>query len=329
MTLTLSCVLVPDRESPDRARIAESLGYQRALFYDSPALYPDVWVQLCRAAERTGTIGLGTSVMVPSNRHPMTTASAIATLVHLAGSERVVVAVGTGFTSRVAMGQRALSWRYVGEYVQTVQGLLRGEVMQWDGAPIQMLHSPGLAPPLPIRVPILFGADGPKGQAVARRLGQGVLSTRSPIPGFAWSMAMTYGTVLEEGESPDSERVLAAAGHAGGVRLHFLHTRGRLPADEEQAWLRSYQPIPAERRHLAMHYGHLVHLNDYDRPYVTGQRLAEWGMAQSPEGWGRTFARMQHGGATEIAYQPAGPDIPRELEAFAKAFQRYIVDTGH
>ena len=28
---------------------------------------------------------------------------------------------------------------------------------------------------------------------------------------------------------------------------------------------------------------------------------------------------MAASGMTEIAYQPAGPDIPRELEAFAKA----------
>ena len=33
--------------------VAESLGYERAWLYDSPALYPDVWVTLARVAERT------------------------------------------------------------------------------------------------------------------------------------------------------------------------------------------------------------------------------------------------------------------------------------
>ncbi|MDT7607416.1 MAG: 5,10-methylenetetrahydromethanopterin reductase, partial [Pseudonocardiales bacterium] len=32
-------------------------------------------------------------------------------------------------------------------------------------------------------------------------------------------------------------------------------------------------------------------------------------------------AGLAEQGATEIAYQPAGPDVPRELEAFAKAVQ--------
>src|SRR5262249_45058859 len=46
-------------------------------FFDSPALYPDVWVQLCRAAECTERIGLGPGVLIPSLRHRMTNATAI------------------------------------------------------------------------------------------------------------------------------------------------------------------------------------------------------------------------------------------------------------
>ena len=64
-TLTLSCAFATSEQSPEHARIAEQLGYERAWCYDSPALYPDVWVQLCRAAERTSTIGLGPGVLIP------------------------------------------------------------------------------------------------------------------------------------------------------------------------------------------------------------------------------------------------------------------------
>src|SRR4051794_36448961 len=163
MALELSCAFATGLESHEHARIAESLGYERAFFYDSPPLYPDVWVQLCRAAERTERIGLGPGVLVPSNRHPMTSAAAIATLVDLAGAERVTVAVGSGFTARMAMGQRALRWAFVADYVRAVQGLLRGDVVSWEGAPIRMLHSPGVAPERPIAVRWLIGAAGAKG----------------------------------------------------------------------------------------------------------------------------------------------------------------------
>src|SRR5215470_17917958 len=71
MTIELSCAFATSPESHEHARIAESLGYRRAFFYDSPALYPDVWVQLCRAAERTARIGLDPGMLIPSLRHPM------------------------------------------------------------------------------------------------------------------------------------------------------------------------------------------------------------------------------------------------------------------
>src|SRR5580765_1445455 len=102
-TPILSCALATSLASHEHARIAEELGYAHAWFYDSPALYPDVWVQLCRAAERTSRIGLGPGVLVPSLRHPMVNAAAIATLVDLAGTERVAVAVGSGFTGRFTL----------------------------------------------------------------------------------------------------------------------------------------------------------------------------------------------------------------------------------
>ena len=108
MALTISCAFATSLRTHEHVVVAESLGYERAWLYDSPALYPDVWVQLCRAAERTSSIGLGPGVLIPSLRHPMTTAAAIGTLVDLAGTDRVFVGVGSGFTGRFAMGQKPL-----------------------------------------------------------------------------------------------------------------------------------------------------------------------------------------------------------------------------
>ena len=108
MSFDLSCAFATSMTTPDHVAVAESLGYRRAWLYDSPALYPDVWVMLARCADRTSTIGLGPGVLIPSLRHPMTNAAAIATLVELAGMDRVAVAVGTGFTGRFTLGQKPL-----------------------------------------------------------------------------------------------------------------------------------------------------------------------------------------------------------------------------
>src|SRR5215216_2209746 len=100
--LDISCAFATSMATPDHIVLAERLGYRRAWCYDSPALYPDVWMVLALAASRTERIGLGPAVLVPSLRHPMVNAAAIATLAAQAPG-RVAVALGSGFTGRVVL----------------------------------------------------------------------------------------------------------------------------------------------------------------------------------------------------------------------------------
>ncbi len=319
MAMKMSCAFATSLDSHRHARIAEELGYERAWFYDSPALYPDVWVQLCRAGECTERIGLGPGVLVPALRHPMVNAAAIATLVSLVGPDRVAVGVGSGFTGRMAMGQRSSRWTEVAEYVRVVKALLRGERAHWDGAVIQMLHRPGFAPARPVEVPFLIAAQGPKGVAVAKEVGEGAFGTPAPISGFPWSAILTFGTVLGDGEDPGSEHAIEAAGPAAGVTLHFVAEFDQFDLiPDGKLWAAAYDRAPREIRHLLMHDGHLCAINDYDRPFLNGELLSGLGLALTPSGWDEKLAQLEEGGATEVVYQPAGPDIPAELEAFAK-----------
>lgn len=318
MALTLSCAFATSEQSHEHARIAEELGYARAWFYDSPALYPDVWVQLCRAAERTRRIGLATGVLIPSLRHPMTNAAAIATLVSMAGASRVTIGIGSGFTGRLTMGQRPLKWSYVREYVRVLKALLRGEQVEWEGGVMQMLHPRGFGAARPIDVPFVIAAAGPKGVAAAREIADGVLGAWVPVPDFRWSIVLTMGTVLDDGESPGSPRAIAAAGHAASVGFHYALEHRRLemiPGGED--WLAAYRDVPERVRHLALHDQHLIAVNARDRRFVTGEVLAQQGLAATRSAWRERLREMESQGATEIAFQPAGPDIGRELEAFA------------
>src|SRR6478672_12808489 len=101
--MEISCGFAPSSSAPDLVAAAEQFGYGRAWMYDSPALYSDVWVTLSRAADRTSRIGLGPGVLVPSLRHVMTTAAAIAGLEAIAPG-RTVVGIGSGFTGRMTLG---------------------------------------------------------------------------------------------------------------------------------------------------------------------------------------------------------------------------------
>ena len=319
--MRLTCAFATSLDTHEHIRIAESLGYERAWCYDSPALYPDVWVQLCRAAERTSSIGLGPGVLIPSLRHPMVTAAAIGTLVHIAGQERVAVAVGSGFTGRFTLGKRPLRWADVATYVQTVKALLRGEIADWDGGRIKMLHPNGFGPPRPIDVPFLLGAAGPKGIATAHDIADGLfLAGTGPVAGFDWEAYLVPGTVLREGEDLDDPRVMAAAGHTVPVAYHFVAENNLphelIPGLDE--WLHVYDDVPAEERHLAMHDLHMIDVNERDRPFVSPAHIQLMGYAWTPAELRDRLAALEDGGVTDIAYQPAG-DIPAELEAFATA----------
>ena len=259
-------------------------------------------------------------MLVPSLRHPMTNAAAIATLVAIAGADRVAIAIGSGFTGRLTMGQRPLKWSYVSEYVRVLRALLRGEEVEWEGGVMRMLHPEGYGAPRPIDLPFVIAAAGPKGVAAARKLGAGVFGAGAAIPGFDWSIVLTFGTVLYPGEDPGAARPLAAAGHGAAVAFHAALERGRPDAIVNgDAWAAAYAGVPERVRHLALHDQHLIAINERDRPFVMGELLVKNGLALSKAGWRERMAMLEAQGATEIAYQPAGPQIERELEAFASA----------
>jgi 5,10-methylenetetrahydromethanopterin reductase len=314
----VSCAFATSLDTPDHIAIAEELGYRRAWCYDSPALYPDVWMTLGMAAERTSTIGLGPAVLVPALRHPMVNASAIAGLEALAPG-RVAVAVGAGFTGRYTLGQRAMRWTDVAAYVEVLRALLRGDDVEWEGGLLRMIQPEDFVADRPIEVPILIGADGPKGRAVAERLGDGIFAT-SPTDGFDWSALLSFGTVLDDGEDVDSERARAAYGPGAVVAFHALYERGvdlsGFPGGAE--WLAAIEAVPERERHLALHELHLVGVTERDLPAVNPDLARSFMLVGTVDELRERLDALEAAGVTEVAYQPAGPDITRELEAFAQ-----------
>jgi 5,10-methylenetetrahydromethanopterin reductase len=318
--MKLSCALVTTVDSPELIAEAERLGYHRAWLYDSPAITSDVWMALALAAERTSTIGLGPGVLVPSLRHPMTNAAAISTLAALAPG-RVAVALGSGFTGRYILGKRPLSWAFVERYVTALRALLRGETVQWEDAPIRMLHTEGFVADRPVEVEVLIGADGPKGTAVAERVADGVFAAGVPNPAAAGRphSLLQFGTVLDDGEDCHSERVLQRAGHGLAVVFHALFERNGpdavrgLPGGEE--WVRAIEAIAPAERHLVTHEGHLVRLTAVDAEAVAlaADLLPQFTFSGTAEQLRAHVAEYEAGGVTELVYQPAGPDIAGEL----------------
>lgn len=319
--MRISCAFAPSVSTSGHIVLAEELGYERAWCYDSPALYPDVWMILCMAALRTSRIGLGPAVLIPSLRHPMVNAAAIAGLAELA-TGRTAAGIGAGFTGRYTMGQPPMRWKDVADYVRALRSLLDGAEVTWDGAVIKMLDRK------PVDVPLFIGTDGPKGRALAAEIGDGVFGSGAPPVGDdlpAWRGVLTFGTVLGENESLSDERVIDAAGHALAVVYHGAYERSGAEAVDGlpggRLWREEIEKIDPERRHLAVHEGHLARVTDRDRPAVEAgiELLPKLSFTGTATQLRDRVAHFWEVGVTEIAYQPAGRDIPGELRRFIDA----------
>lgn len=327
--MELSLSLPPGPRVVEHARLAESMGYARLWLYDSPLLYGDVWVALARVAEATTTLGVGPGVLVPGLRHVATTAGAIATLEGLAPG-RVAVAVGTGFTARRLLGKRAVGWRQVEDFLRALRGLLRGETIELEGQPVRMLHPEGYAPRRPIRAPILVAANGPKGLAVARALGDGVMTFGEPPPGFAWSALVQSGTVLEEGESLESPRVREALGPGIALIYHSFYESMGAAVDQlpgGAAWRTAAEREPERTRHLHIHEGHLVAVPERERALLD-PRVGAMTFSGTADALSQRMAALGAAGVRELVYSPAGPDVPRELRAMAQVARAAGVELG-
>jgi len=317
--MQLSCSFPPGPRIVEYARLAESLGYRRIWLYDSPLLYPDVWMTLVRVAEATSRIGIGPGVLVPSLRHVATQAAAIATLEAIAPG-RVAVAVGTGFTGRRLLGRPPLAWREVAGYLRALRALLRGEDALCEGARIRMLHPEGFAPRRPLATPILVAANGPRGLEVARELGDGVLALADPPAGFGWCALARAGTVLGPGETLATPRVFDALAPAIALVYHAHYEAGGAAAVDAlpngRAWREAAERVPVDRRHLHVHEGHCIAVPARERALLDPS-LGAATFTGTPDELRARWVGLEAAGASELAYAPAGPDIPRELRAMA------------
>ncbi|MCW2626997.1 MAG: flavin-dependent oxidoreductase, F420-dependent methylene-tetrahydromethanopterin reductase [Mycobacterium sp.] len=237
------------------------------------------------------------------------------------------VAFGTGFAAARALGAAPTSWSYLCDYVAAFRGLLAGATVQWQGTRIQMMHPNGYAPERPIDVPILISALGPKGLAVATELADGLFTVNGQTrfaPQFDWAVLAVHGTVLADGESLDSPRVQVAAGPGNALAYHAAYEFGgdvtTLPAGD--VWLDAINQTPPQDRHLAVHDQHLIALNRADTAaWAAGswKAITQTTLTGRADEIGRRMNEIAAQGITEVIYQPTGPDITGELEAFHTA----------
>ena len=156
-------------------RDAEALGFDRMGVWDSPALFRDPWMTLGAVARATSTIRLGTWVSNPVSRHPVATASAMATLEDLAPG-RTYFGIGSGGTGVWHLGHPAARLADLRDYVATVRKLLADGRADHQGSECRMEWGRGLT------VPIIMSAHGPRSLRLAGEIADGVICGLGILP---------------------------------------------------------------------------------------------------------------------------------------------------
>jgi 5,10-methylenetetrahydromethanopterin reductase len=193
------------RDTAAYATEVEAAGFDFMWMPDTPMLagrWRDVYMHLGAAAEKTSSLRLGPGVTNPLTRHPLTTASTIATLDD-ASDGRADLVVGTGYSSAYIIGRKAATLANMADAVALWRGVYSGESTDLGALEVTV------DPPYP-RVPIIVAATGPKMLAQAGRIADGVLIHVGAAPeAVAWALEHLEAGMAEAGRGRDEvQRIL-------------------------------------------------------------------------------------------------------------------------
>ena len=328
---------------------AENLGYNFCWMTDSPMIRSNVWSVMTLVAQQTQRLQLGTGVAVPGLRLAPVAANGIATINRLAPG-RCFMGLGTGNTAMRMLGHPPAKVAEFKEYIRVVSALLRGEEVEFtlDGVthPITFANQDfgyiNVTDPIPVHV----GGFGPRAQALAGELGDGLITgiprggsiTRALAnvrrgaerAGRSLDDFKTYALVnllmLEPGETLDSERAIAEIGSGIMVNVHYLVERwketGEDPPDYVKPIWKDYLDFLEERdgarQHQEMHKSHYSYLDPKEARFITPEMIRTFSVAGQPEEIVEQLREYERQGLDGINFIPTLDQQYRLIEDFAR-----------
>ncbi len=328
---------------------AESLGYDYCWAPDSPMLLSNPWAALALVAQKTRRMRIGTGVAVPGLRTAPDTANGIATINRLAPG-RTFLGIGTGNTAMRTLGRKPMRVRPFREYIQVVRGLLNGEEVDYGEAglshPIRFQNPAEGYYEIGSQIPIHVGGFGPRAQALAGELGDGLI-TGIPRGGTVtdalanvragaeqagrelcdfFTSALVNLVLLEPGETLRSERVVARCGSSIMANVHYLvdlakETGGEPPEYIKPIWdeyLAFHATRDAQRRHQKLHASHYSYLESEEARFVTPELIRAFCIVGQPDEIIEQLLSLEREGLDGISFIPPVDERHSMHEAFAK-----------
>ena len=193
--------------SPERTlnliKQAEAAGFDYVWFFDSHVLWADCYAMIGAASQLTEKVRFGPFVTNPAVRDWSVTASMHATLALLTNG-RIDMAVGRGDSSQRMLGRKPVTYKEMGEFVEVVRSLVKGEEASVLGHPTELVWSN-------YEMPIWIAAYGPLALKTAGRHGDGLVIQLGDPFLSDWFIGQFRAAAEEAGRDSSKLRVVCAA----------------------------------------------------------------------------------------------------------------------
>ena len=326
----------------------ENLGYDFCWVSDTQMIRSNPWAVLALAAQQTRSIRIGTGVAVAGLRLAPVTANAIATINRIAPG-RTFLGIGTGNTAMRAMGQAPMGVKAFGEYIRVVQGLLRGDEVEYtlNGVthPIQFQNQEFKYIDVENHIPFHVGGFGLRAQALAGEIGDGLITgipRGGTIPqaiknvqkgakksGRSLDSFETFGLVnilmLKPKEKLTEESVIMQCGSAIMANIHFVvdwvKETGNPPPDYILPFWDEYidfhKKRDAERAHMKLHQSHYSYLDPEEARFITPDIIKAFTIAGQPDEMVEQLKNLEKQGLDAVNFIAPLEQQYRLIEDFA------------
>ncbi len=182
---------------------AEAVGFDYVWFFDSHVLWQDCYAMMGAASQLTQKVRFSPCVTNPAVRDWSVTASMHATLARLSGG-RMDMGVGRGDSSQRMLGRKPVTYKEMGEFVEVVRKLVRGEEAPVLDHPTTLVWSN-------YDMPIWIAAYGPLALKAAGEHADGLIIQLGDPFLSNWFIEQFHAAAQNVGRDASKLRVCASA----------------------------------------------------------------------------------------------------------------------
>ncbi|MEU3657254.1 LLM class flavin-dependent oxidoreductase [Streptomyces sp. NPDC032161] len=286
----------------DQIWVVEDLGWRGGLAQAGPVL----------ASTTRITVGIG--IMPAGARNVCFAAMELATLAQLYPG-RLIAGIGHGMADwmRQAGARPASPLTLIREYTTALRLLIRGEPGPADGRYVRcegvvLTETPDIVPP------VILGVRGPKSQAAAGEVADGLLLAEPAAPAYI-SSSLQHMNGTPHTSSPEVVTYDAAAVD-DDEDTALARVRDGLTAIGEPAWAAHINPLPFAAQ-LREHRAACTDARTFAQtmPVDWVRRLS---IAGTPAQAREAIKARHTAGATSVVLTPTGPDPLTSLDSLAR-----------